>query len=329
MKDILIFSLLMLLVSGVGWLGQWGRTNDIARYGVLTMIGVSGAGLMLLGSLVLLVVIFQPSAIPNPAMIFASGCMMGLMGFMAIPSMIPPIRRWLGQTVFPGLDASVPAHTWALYVYLMAMCCLVVLITWLYNPDAIIQSLKGVPLFLTAISNAAIFVVFSFIAAGVGIYQSPGEVMKSLGLGPLNRTTVLKLIGFALVLAIAIQILEWMLMPLVDPHMREVLNRIVNSLQTHGSVQQTLLAGVFVGLSAGIGEEILFRGLLQPVFGIVPTAILFTLIHVHYGPTVLLLELFIVGVILGVIRQRLNTTAAIIVHAGFDFFAITSSLFTH
>jgi membrane protease YdiL (CAAX protease family) len=84
-----------------------------------------------------------------------------------------------------------------------------------------------------------------------------------------------------------------------------------------------------VGISAGLGEEILFRGLIQPVFGVLATSALFALIHLHYGPTPLLLELFLIGIVLGLVRQRWNTTAAIWVHGGFDFFALISPLLHH
>jgi membrane protease YdiL (CAAX protease family) len=134
------------------------------------------------------------------------------------------------------------------------------------------------------------------------------------------------MIGYAFLLALFIHIIEPVLLQWVDPQTRQTLTEIGKAMQTHGSVGYTLMAATIVGVTAGVGEETLFRGLIQPVFGIVPTALLFALIHIHYGLTVLLIELFIVGLFLGFVRYRWNTTAAIIVHAGFDFFAILSSL---
>jgi hypothetical protein len=72
-------------------------------------------------------------------------------------------------------------------------------------------------------------------------------------------------------------------------------------------------------LAAGIGEELLFRGALQPVLGLWFTAILFAASHIQYGLTPATLAVFIIAIALGIIRQRTNTTVAILVHFGYDF----------
>lgn len=87
----------------------------------------------------------------------------------------------------------------------------------------------------------------------------------------------------------------------------------------------TLGVALIIGFSAGVGEEVLFRGLMQPVFGVIPAAILFALIHSHYGFTPILVLLGLLGAICGVVRLRFNTTAAILLHGAFDFFSIMLS----
>jgi membrane protease YdiL (CAAX protease family) len=74
-----------------------------------------------------------------------------------------------------------------------------------------------------------------------------------------------------------------------------------------------------LAIGAGIGEEILFRGALQPVLGIWFTSLLFAVVHVQYGllnPATLVL--FLLALILGYIKQRHNTTVAILVHFGYN-----------
>ena len=71
--------------------------------------------------------------------------------------------------------------------------------------------------------------------------------------------------------------------------------------------------------AAGLGEELLFRGALQPIFGLIPTSIIFAVSHVQYGLTPATLAIFLLSLILGIIRQRSNTTVAILVHAGYNF----------
>jgi hypothetical protein len=63
----------------------------------------------------------------------------------------------------------------------------------------------------------------------------------------------------------------------------------------------------------------LFRGALQPVFGILGTSIVFAVSHTQYGLTPATLTVFLLSLVLGVIRQRSNTTVAIFVHAGYNF----------
>jgi membrane protease YdiL (CAAX protease family) len=74
-----------------------------------------------------------------------------------------------------------------------------------------------------------------------------------------------------------------------------------------------------LGASAGIGEEAIFRGALQPRYGIIIPSLLFTMLHgPQYGFNVALLGLLAVSVILGLLRKHLNTTAAMITHALFN-----------
>ena len=63
----------------------------------------------------------------------------------------------------------------------------------------------------------------------------------------------------------------------------------------------------------------LFRGALQPVFGLLATSVVFALIHVQYGMTPLTLFIVLLAVILGLIRRYYSTTIAIFVHVGYDF----------
>ena len=85
-------------------------------------------------------------------------------------------------------------------------------------------------------------------------------------------------------------------------------------------VWSTLLLGV----SAGVGEEILFRGALQPRMGVLLTAILFACLHVQYtwfG----MVTVGVLGALLGTIRARTNTTTAILVHGMYDIYAALTS----
>jgi len=81
---------------------------------------------------------------------------------------------------------------------------------------------------------------------------------------------------------------------------------------------------VLLGLSAGIGEEIVLRGGLQPRLGIVRTALVFASLHIQYSWFGMSL-VFLLGVTLGLIRRHTNTSVAMIVHGLYDMLAVFAS----
>lgn len=105
-----------------------------------------------------------------------------------------------------------------------------------------------------------------------------------------------------------------------------------NSLTAIGRIYQRVFTGVpwwsypLIAVMAGIGEETMFRGALQPRFGILVTALLFALIHIQYGTTLILGWIFIHGLAYGLVRRHINTTTAIIAHATYDFGAFLSAI---
>jgi membrane protease YdiL (CAAX protease family) len=78
---------------------------------------------------------------------------------------------------------------------------------------------------------------------------------------------------------------------------------------------------LLLGLSAGIGEEITMRGALQPRLGIPLTSLMFASLHVQYSWFGLLV-IFVLGGILGLVRARASTTAAILAHSTYDVLAV-------
>ncbi len=89
-----------------------------------------------------------------------------------------------------------------------------------------------------------------------------------------------------------------------------------------GAIVLALATAIF----AGVGEETLIRGALQPVFGLVPAAILHGVLHAQFQHA----PIFIVqvagwSILMGIAKRYTNTTTTIIGHAGFNF--VTSFLF--
>ena len=80
------------------------------------------------------------------------------------------------------------------------------------------------------------------------------------------------------------------------------------------------------GICAGIGEEIISRGALQPVLGILPAAFLHGVLHAQFAHApMLILQVAGWSTIMGIIRRYTNTTTTIITHVGYNF--ITTFIF--
>jgi membrane protease YdiL (CAAX protease family) len=88
-----------------------------------------------------------------------------------------------------------------------------------------------------------------------------------------------------------------------------------------------VLFALLIGLGAGLGEETLFRGAVQPVLGILPTSILFASMHVQYGPSLLLGYILLLSIGLGLLRQYINTTASFAAHASYNALSVLAAYY--
>lgn len=79
------------------------------------------------------------------------------------------------------------------------------------------------------------------------------------------------------------------------------------------------VGAVVIGVTAGLGEELAVRGVLQPRLGLLLSNLFFTSLHAfQYGWDALLI-VFVVGVACGLVRRRTNTSTAAIVHGVYNF----------
>ncbi len=84
---------------------------------------------------------------------------------------------------------------------------------------------------------------------------------------------------------------------------------------------------IFVSVSAGIGEELLFRGAVQPFLGIWTTAFLFVLLHGYLNPFNLSMSVYgiymtvVIGV-LGYFTEYFGILSAIAAHAVIDVYLL-------
>jgi membrane protease YdiL (CAAX protease family) len=162
--------------------------------------------------------------------------------------------------------------------------------------------------------QALLFVGLAFVLTGTGIYRSFKQSTRRLGLRRLSwKGALVAILSVGAILAVSIVaslITEWLQPELVD-ELEDVTADMTADIQNP-------VGAVALGLSAGTGEEMLLRGAIQPRYGLVFTSLLFALLHTQYGLTYVLVGLFAVGMILGILRNRYGTMAAIIAHALFN-----------
>ncbi|UCC53555.1 MAG: CPBP family intramembrane metalloprotease [Anaerolineaceae bacterium] len=247
-----------------------------------------------------------------PAIDFdTAGWLLMAIAIWSILFCLRPVRRLLARLL--PLDPQSPVHTLALVLtgYLVGN-------TLFALTQDVVAELVSTGVIVTIadiVLQQLAFVLVAFVGAGYLTRRNLKQISLRLGLVRPDASQLLlglASIGMLLTLQWAIGIV-WLL---VDPEQAEFF----------GELNEALLSGLdsfgewfILALASGMGEEILFRGALQPVFGIVFTSILFAIVHVQYGLTPITLAVFLLGLILGIIRKRTNTTVTIFVHFGYNF----------
>lgn len=87
------------------------------------------------------------------------------------------------------------------------------------------------------------------------------------------------------------------------------------------------LGAVVLAISAGVGEELGVRGVLQPRLGILLSNLFFTSLHAFQYNWDALLVVFLIGLVFGVLRKYTNTTTSALAHALYDFILVMLAIY--
>lgn len=166
--------------------------------------------------------------------------------------------------------------------------------------------------FLTAILMTAI----AFLGIGMAIRRTIMQSLARLGLRLPTTQDVVWGIGVGVGLYGVLIVLALIWTALVPP---EQLAEQSAAAEQIAQSFNTIPLAFALSLAAAVSEEILFRGALQPVFGLIPTSLFFALMHVQYTLTPATIIIFVVALGLGLLRQRQSTSAAIIAHFVYNF----------
>lgn len=181
----------------------------------------------------------------------------------------------------------------------------------------------GVP---EVVGQYAILVTLAFLGVGLGIRRNWRDTLTRLGLKRIGLIELILVGAAAFGMVIASIVMGAIVMLLFPESLADVESFNQGLMLSFGSP----LGAIALGLLSGIGEEILYRGALQPAFGLIATSLVFALHHSQYvNPG--LIVIFVIGLLLGLIRKWWGTTPAILVHALYNtvllLFALAAAQF--
>jgi len=177
----------------------------------------------------------------------------------------------------------------------------------------------------TLVTNLFVLLPPALLGVGLLIRRSPREALERLGLTLGKPAQLLLVIPFAigLILLALVVTAVWLA---VDPRSYEQIGKLSDAM-LGGLAGSGLLAAFAIGGIAGVSEETLFRGALQPKLGIVLPTLLFTLLHSQYlisPATALVLAL---GLALALIRRWTGSTLiCVLTHFLYNFLMVAISL---
>lgn len=161
----------------------------------------------------------------------------------------------------------------------------------------------------------------ALMGVGLGVRRNWRELVERLGLVIPTRRSMLYGIGAALGLIAFVWAVSLLWLAL-DP---ESLTELGEANGTFFSGLTSVPLMVTLAASAAISEEVLFRGAIQPRFGLLPTTLLFGLLHVQYSFSPAWLIIFGVGLGFGLLRRYVDTTTAITAHFAYDFMMLVAA----
>lgn len=251
----------------------------------------------------------EPQALATNWVGVAIACL--LTSGLAFLPLIPLVRRGLARLlpIDPGSFVHTTALAFAVYQIGLSLGQLALI----GNLESLLDAEVTLTIWDVLLSGLPLIL---FALAGVGLFvrRRGRSTLKRLG---LHRPTWQQLIvaaGFTAAL-LFFDLFVNLFWDSVDPAGYELMNQVSENL--FGDLV-TVGGAVALGLSAGISEELLFRGAVQPRLGLILTTVLFAIGHLQYGLTLATLEIFVIGLVLGLMRTWTNTTVCILIHAGYN-----------
>ena len=221
--------------------------------------------------------------------------------------LLPFVRRGLARVI--PIDPESGVHATALTLAVLVTGLNLAQVPLIGGLSALAESTAQVALLDLLISSLPIG-LFALVGVGFLIRRTPRETWQRLGLRRITWRQTGLVAGLTVLIVVFYYGVDWV-WRILAPESYDMVNALSEVLY---SGAMGIWQGILVSLVVGVTEELFFRGALQPRFGLLLTAVLFTVAHVQYGLTPATLEVFGGALALGWLRQRTHTTACILLH---------------
>ena len=332
MQNLLASLAVTLFVGVLAVLAQWSRKSrraEISLWVVLLFASLLALGAGALLGLAWLSGGVPPEVYPPGLLAITAGAVLAA-GIIGVGLCVPTLLKIVGRR--PQAFLTDPPVLLALWLFAMVLLTnnLIGILGFdqLEEIGAFSLGTGGrLPVGLLLASQLP-FVVVAVLGVGAFVRRGTRETLARLGYGPLGLGQVGVVVLFvtgAFALSLGADFLFSELQPELYREVGEISGTLFDP-RGMGAVTAVLFA-LLIGVGAGLGEETLFRGAVQPVLGIIPTSVLFASMHVQYGPSLLLGYIFVLSLGLGYLRRRFNTTASFLAHAGYNFVSVMAAYF--
>jgi hypothetical protein len=310
------FLVLVLLIA------RRAQESQAMRSGLYALLALINLGLFLTYGLAPALNLVRGPAIPRDRGLLLLGLAAVFAGF-GIGLLQLPVRLRLRRIFSPAYDPHSLPQMVALNLCLLLLADSTLSFILQGGLSGLAESFQGVTVGSTVI-QAAIFVAIAFAGVGYPLKRNLPAALARLGLRApsIEELSIGFLTGSGLVIcAFSVGVLWTILTPPDTLEQQTQVSRLIAL-----SVDTVSLSFV-VAACAAVGEEIAFRGALQPIVGLWPAAIFFAMTHIQYTLTPATVLIIIVGVGFGWLRRRYNTTVAIVAHFTYDFALLFLSVY--
>jgi hypothetical protein len=239
----------------------------------------------------------------------------GISAGAAVLCLLSGLRAFSNPLTMVIFRTDAPNHVLRLSARLVMMVLLFAFPAWVAFPGLIDMIRDRGQALLSPgdlYANLVGLIVLALGGVGFRVRRNGRQTLERLGFGPVRPVHWVVIavgIGALYLLNFGTEAIERRWFPSFWQSDKDISELLASGLGVAGSI--------LLGISAGAGEELAMRGALQPRLGVVMTALVFAALHVHYS-WFGVATIFLLGMLLGWIRLRANTTVAVLVHAIYD-----------